>query len=411
MIKPTFNVLLLTVPLFIFALMVGGTIPYFILYTYLIVILLPWLHGFYVVHQLDAKITLPNKDCFIGDSFTVQYHIHNQSLLPIPHMKVDSNTITRLAGKHPSIHSISLESKGDYMKTETLKLQRRGYYTFGEIKVQVSDVFNLFTFEKAFQDQSGLLVYPHIVQLNAFEIKTSQQSGELHTNNLAYLDRSQIHTLRDYQPGDNVKHIHWKVSARKNRLIVKDYDSRGDSKVELFLDNFAPNYENDTNRTIEDRLVEICTSIVNNCLNENISVSFHTANIDSSLSIKGSSKSDLRLFLKALAMVQSNGSVAMIEQILSKKIFFSSNSTIILFTPVVDKKLASLLIQLQTENYHPVLFTTKNTFTITNSYAQHLVQLLESEGVFVHILSPEGDPKVFLEKTYDNNLKTSSFYR
>ena len=42
--------------------------------------------------------------------------------------------------------------------------------------------------------------------------------------------------LREYQPGDDVKHIHWKVSARTGRVFVKSYDEDRQLRVLVAVD-------------------------------------------------------------------------------------------------------------------------------------------------------------------------------
>jgi uncharacterized protein (DUF58 family) len=42
--------------------------------------------------------------------------------------------------------------------------------------------------------------------------------------------------LREYQPGDDVKHIHWKATARTDKVVVKSYDEERQLRVLVAID-------------------------------------------------------------------------------------------------------------------------------------------------------------------------------
>ena len=48
-----------------------------------------------------------------------------------------------------------------------------------------------------------------------------------------------LHSLREYQPRDDVRHIHWKASARHRRLIVREFTAEDERRVHVVLDTFV----------------------------------------------------------------------------------------------------------------------------------------------------------------------------
>ena len=48
-----------------------------------------------------------------------------------------------------------------------------------------------------------------------------------------------LHSLREYQPRDDVRHIHWKASARHGRLIVREFTAEDERRVHVVLDTFV----------------------------------------------------------------------------------------------------------------------------------------------------------------------------
>jgi len=45
-----------------------------------------------------------------------------------------------------------------------------------------------------------------------------------------------LHSLREYQPLDDVRHIDWKATARQGRLIVREFTAEEDRRIHLVLD-------------------------------------------------------------------------------------------------------------------------------------------------------------------------------
>ena len=64
-------------------------------------------------------------------------------------------------------------------------------------------------------------------QMGMSELEESQAKGN---------DFAEITDVREYRPGDRIKDIHWKLSAKKETLMVKERTSVAQSQVVLVLD-------------------------------------------------------------------------------------------------------------------------------------------------------------------------------
>lgn len=65
-------------------------------------------------------------------------------------------------------------------------------------------------------------------------------------------------SLRDYRPGDSMRHIHWKSSAKKNKLIIKEFQDEYFVRHALILDTFY----NITHSDRFEEAVSIAASLV-----------------------------------------------------------------------------------------------------------------------------------------------------
>jgi uncharacterized protein (DUF58 family) len=52
----------------------------------------------------------------------------------------------------------------------------------------------------------------------------------------------EFHACREFRVGDNPKHIHWPTTARKNELVVKEFQEEHLSRIALIVDTYAPDF-------------------------------------------------------------------------------------------------------------------------------------------------------------------------
>jgi uncharacterized protein (DUF58 family) len=105
-----------------------------------------------------------------------------------------------------------------------LLAERRGAFDFGPVVVSSGDIFGFRTRALEIKQAQTVLVYPKIVPLARLGLQAARPLGE-HTSLRRILeDPLRLAGVRDYQPGDSVRHVHWKTTARRGALQTKVFD-------------------------------------------------------------------------------------------------------------------------------------------------------------------------------------------
>lgn len=398
--KRKYILLLTFIILVTFVLLVGGTVPYFLFYILLLIYLIPFIHCLICYIFLDGIVEIPQGSLYTGDSITVKYKVINRSIFPITHLEIENDFSKNLTGKASDKVTMSIGKKESYQGSEDIVLKRRGFYQMGDINVTIKDAFGIFSLKKKISSTTFLLVYPEVVELSTFKTSASQQTGELLINDISFVDRSRINSLREYLEGDNIKSIHWKLTARKDKPIVKEYENRGDTQVYIFLDNEYSLFKNDIDRRLEDKIVDICTSIVNYCLNHNIEVTLRSQDHNKHLMLQGRYKSDFKPFLEALARFKGNGSMNFSSFILPNIETINRSSTVVIITPNLDKSMGSLAINLRMKNLYPILIVVTDSENKTGYIDSLIEKRLKSEGIPLYWLDCITNIKDTLEGIY-----------
>ena len=322
-------------------LLVGGTMPYFLFYIFSLTFLIPLIHSLISLVSLKGSVIIPTQSLYSGEIANIEYKVKNNSIFPIAYLEIKNDISKQLTGINSPSVILSLGKKQSFSHKETILLKRRGYYQLGEIEVTIRDVFGFFTFKKKISSSTSLLVYPETINLSTFKISASHQLGELLVHNSFFEDKSRVTSIREYREGDSIKSIHWKLSAKKDFPIIKNYENRGDTHAIIFIDNEAKLFKDDVDRRIEDKAVDTALSIANYCLNQNIEINLETQNAAEHINIKGKQNSDIKPFLETLARFKGNGVLQFDSIIMPKVEMLRRSSTVVIITPNLDKSMGA----------------------------------------------------------------------
>jgi uncharacterized protein (DUF58 family) len=100
----------------------------------------------------------------------------------------------------------------------------RGYYRLGPARLASGDIFGLFPAEREDEAYDSLIVYPTTYTLPELGLPAERPFGELKGRDRIFEDPGRVAGLRDYQPGDPMRRIDWKASARRQGLQSKVYE-------------------------------------------------------------------------------------------------------------------------------------------------------------------------------------------
>ena len=105
----------------------------------------------------------------------------------------------------------------------SLKLPLRGHYHLGPVKMRVKDAFDLFYNERIEESIHSFSVFPQIEVLEE-QVITSRApkllSGAMPLNVIG--TGTEFYSLREFVPGDSLRSVNWKASAKKGKMMVNE---------------------------------------------------------------------------------------------------------------------------------------------------------------------------------------------
>jgi uncharacterized protein (DUF58 family) len=92
------------------------------------------------------------------------------------------------------------------------------------MRLSTSDPFGFFPMERDISATTNVVVYPHTVDVHQFALPVGVLSGGDALRRRTHYITTNAAGVRDYAPGDSFGRIHWPSTARRNRLIVKEFE-------------------------------------------------------------------------------------------------------------------------------------------------------------------------------------------
>jgi uncharacterized protein (DUF58 family) len=105
----------------------------------------------------------------------------------------------------------------------TIPTARRAVIVVGPVRSVRADPLHLLRRQVLWTQPEDLFVHPRTVALAGSAAGFIRDLEGMPTTDLSSADVS-FHALRDYVPGDDRRHIHWKTTARTNKLMVRQFE-------------------------------------------------------------------------------------------------------------------------------------------------------------------------------------------
>jgi uncharacterized protein (DUF58 family) len=117
-------------------------------------------------------------------------------------------------------------------------LQRlpRGRYAFESVRLEIADPFGLERVTVPLPAPGALLVYPRLVRLGRLFSETGAHSHDGRRLLLRRQSGFELHGVREYEQGESLRRVHWRSTAKRGQLMVKELEDAPRDEIAVLLD-------------------------------------------------------------------------------------------------------------------------------------------------------------------------------
>ncbi|HTZ06966.1 MAG TPA: DUF58 domain-containing protein [Gaiellaceae bacterium] len=187
--------------------------------------------------QLEASLALDRERALEGDEVVAAIELRTEAgaarldmFLPLP---------DELEATRPNPRGIRLAAGESRTLELPLRCVRWGALGVGPALVRARDALGFHSWEGRVGHSAALRVYPSVETLHALlppletQVFIGNQVSRAKGEGVEFAD------IRAWTPGDRVRRINWRVSARRGELHVNEEHPERNTDVVLFLDTFA----------------------------------------------------------------------------------------------------------------------------------------------------------------------------
>lgn len=170
---------------------------------------------------------------------SLTYRISNPGRYPVARITFQIRLENQMTGAFRE-RRVSATAGSRETVTAELSLQNSkvGTVVVSTNKIRVYDAFGLFVFRKSDLPDQAVIIYPDMrnVEVHMENPVENTGDGSRYSPDRPGQDVSEIFALREYVPGDEIRKIHWKLSGKTDRTMVRDFSLPLNYSVFLLLE-------------------------------------------------------------------------------------------------------------------------------------------------------------------------------
>jgi uncharacterized protein (DUF58 family) len=188
----------------------------------------------FVARGLSAEIEREHPPTArVGDDVRVVLSVSNPSKRSLPFMRVED----RHEAFEPMYAVSERLHRHEVGEIEAKRrVVRRGVFGEGNVRLMTAAPLGFIRRERTVAIDSGIIVAPRWVDLPSFPIMEPASSPMEHLHERARTGAGQEFAgVRDYRAGDPARWVHWRTSARRDQLVVREFEHEVPTPVSIII--------------------------------------------------------------------------------------------------------------------------------------------------------------------------------
>jgi uncharacterized protein (DUF58 family) len=310
---------------------------------------------------------------FKGDEIEIMFTMVNNKPLPVPWLEINEYVPrglliegfkaaeqAYLGGADMSV-STSMGSYERVRVTRKLTALTRGMYRLGKTRLRSGDLFGLYPADATLGHTPWVIyVYPTIKAIPGFSLPARRPIGDSLSRIRLWDDPSRPAGVREYRPGDPIKSIDWKTTARRGDMFVRQFDPSVSEHTVIFAEAITTDVPWEGYRSdVLEATMDAAASIASHALDLGYKVGLVTNGVNGSSASHAvvppsSGPTQLTTLLESLAMVHPIGIRSLDEMARSRRGVIPPGATLIHVGGIYHDSTMNYLLGLKRIG-HPVI--------------------------------------------------------
>lgn len=195
-------------------------------YLFLLVSSMPFLSIVYLIlgrRKLTIRLHVSQSECKKDEPVLLSIDSATHSIIPLARIQATLCIDNAFSHKQSKETAVFTSERGVSEVTILLKPENCGLYTITLERVFVYDLLGLLRLKKACKNTVHFYVLPKPMTVLIPAFVGSHHDEETYDPHRAGHDTGEIFDVHTYRLGDSLHKIHWKLSAKHDDILVKDF--------------------------------------------------------------------------------------------------------------------------------------------------------------------------------------------
>lgn len=333
----------------------GGFLPYTLFYIVLILPVVSLIYLVIVFYTFKYTEKLDKREYRKGEILDYTLRIYNNTPLYVAYFDVYMHMEGQMLIKGMKNEQLTLKPFSVQEFKFNVPIQYRGKYKVGISHIEIRDFLNLFSIKYIPGEAKQIRVFPRILPVDEMDIPYIRISENEYLSRNKDTGNTEIKDIRDYRYGDSLKKIHWKLSSKYNKWMIKETSSSSEKEFWVFFNLAGLIGDAEDILKVEDRTVEFLVSLARILLNSgfNMKLCFYRTE---QVFLEYSGEKGFQQLYELLSFLPFDQKVPF-EDIMD--LFTESipeRQSILVFSPVIDEKQLECINKMAVNGHHVSLF-------------------------------------------------------
>lgn len=267
----------------------------------------------------------------VGDELEEQISLANNTLLPViwaefvDHSDIPGYTVSSARAADP---------RGQIQWRTHTVCTRRGVFQLGPWELRLGEPFGFMVTRQLYFQRQEILVYPPLAVLPESVLPHHGALGDHRPLNQPLRAETIASSMvRAYVPGDPLRNIHWRTTARRPDPYVKVFNPEAASNVWLVPDFDAGAQVGVGDDSSQETMVTVLVSLAANLLQQNLSVGVLASTENETIVLPRQGQPHLWEILQAVAPLQAVGENRLETVLTRAQALISGSDLMIVITP------------------------------------------------------------------------------
>ncbi len=334
--------------------------------------------------RILVEETMEQDIIFKGDALSYTLQVNNRGFFFYPRVVCHLKS-GELVGYGEDTLLFPLLPRGEFRREYPLEFPYRGVYAIGVEKLVVVDFLGLFRRTLRPKISLSVTVYPRSDANYLLMLQGGPQKTALFTD-LFNEDYSSVADVRKYASSDSLRKVHWKLSAKRGELMVKNFNAYQPDRLILLLDTRALPLPPLAAAALQDTMVGYLAAAADYCMRGSLSADLIYGRLESDQTSLGPADDAARVF-SLLAAIPFEGA----ESVVSVASHISGPYNLIVFLALLDEEVHDTLKELISFDHNLTLYFFSSPALPVTPEQEYLLESLAAYGAKVHraALEPE----------------------